>query len=98
MCGETIIYVSAGVESVRGVLEQLLGLRRLSSCSGEDGRPYLEYAIHEGNGSVVRRGVWVGFVGFVCQFCAANAPFLCHIAMIGHYLEECMYEVVCCVR
>ena len=65
MCGEAIIYGSLGSESVRDVVEDPLGLHRSCSYSGEDRRPYLEYVIHEGDGSVVRRVVWDNFVGFV---------------------------------
>ena len=63
---------------------------------GEDGCPNLKYAIHEGNGFVDRRVVWVCFVGFVYKFCGTNAQFLRHVAMFSHYLEECIYEIVGC--
>jgi hypothetical protein len=87
VCGHAIVYVSVGAESVRGVAEYPLGLPRVCSDSGEDGSPYLEYAIHEGNGSVVRRVVWVSFVGFVYKFRGTNAQFPRRVAIFGHNLE-----------
>jgi len=95
--GHAFVDVSVGAESVSGVVEHPFGLRRLCSDSGEDGSPYLEYTIYEGNGFVVRRVIWVGFVGFVYKFRGTNAPFSRRVAMFGHYLEECIYEVVGCV-
>jgi len=65
VCGHAIVDVLVGAESVRGVAKHPFGLRRLCSDSVEDGSTYLEYAIHEGNGPLVRRDVWVGFVGFI---------------------------------
>ena len=95
---KTIVDVSVGAESVSGVVEHPLGLRRLRSDHGEDGGPYLEYAINEGNRSIVRRVVWVGFAGFVYKLRGTNAPFSRCVAMFGHYLEEDIYKVVGCVR
>ena len=83
-----------GAESVSGVVEHPLGLRRVCSDSGEDGSHYREYAIYEGNGSVVRRFVWVSFVGFVYKFRGNNAQFSRRVAMFGIFLEEGIYEVV----
>jgi len=65
-----------GAKSVRGVIEYSLGLRRLCSDSGEDGCPYLEYAIHEGDRSVVCRVVWVGVFGLYISFVALMHHFL----------------------
>ena len=87
-----------GAESVRGVAKHPFGLLRLCSDSGEDGSPYLEYAVHDNNGYVVRWSVWVGFLGFVYKFRGNNAPFLRRLAIFGHYLEEGIYEVGGCVR
>ena len=98
MYGQAIVDVSVGAESVSGVAEYPLRLRRLCSDSGEDGCPYLEYSVHEGNGFVVRRAVWVGFIGFVYKFRGTNAQFSRRVAMSSHYLEECIYEVVGSVK
>ncbi len=77
-----------GAESVSGVAKHPLGFRSLCSKSGEDEGPYLEYAIHEGNGFVVCGVVWVGFVWFVDEFRGTNAPFFWRVAMFCHDLEE----------
>ena len=87
-----------GSESICGVTKSALGFRCLDADASEDGCPYFEYAIHEGDGSVVRRVVWVDFVGIVYLICGANSPFLSRVTMFGHYMEECIYEVVRCVR
>ena len=59
---------------------------------------YLEDAIYEGDGPVVRRVAWIGFVRLVYLFRgAASAPFFWRVAMFGHYLENCKDEVVGCV-
>jgi hypothetical protein len=98
LCGQAIVDVAVGAESVSGVAEDPLRLRRMGSDCGEDRCPDLKYAVHEGNGSVVRRVVWVGFIGFVYEFYGANAPFPMCVALFGHSLEECIYEVVGCVK
>ena len=87
-----------GAESVSGVAEHTLGLRRFCSDNGKDGSLNLKYAIHEGNGYVVRRVVLVGFWGFVYKFRGTNTSFSRRVAMFGHYLEECIYEVMGCVK
>ena len=57
MCGQDIVDVVVGAESVSGVVEDHLGIRRLCSYSGEDGCPDLKYVAHESNGYVVPRVV-----------------------------------------
>jgi len=72
--------------SYGGSLRKPLGLRRLCSDYGEDGSPYLEYAVHEGDGYVVcRAALWVGFVGYVYKARGTNAPFLRHVVTFGQY-------------
>ena len=73
MCGEAIVYVSVGSEPIRGVAKYSLGLCRLGSNCGEDRRPNLEDAVHEGDWTVVSRVVWVDFVGLVYSFRGAYA-------------------------
>ncbi len=51
--GEAIVYVYVGLEPVRGAAKNSLGLRRLGSNGGENGRPNLEDAVHEGDWAVV---------------------------------------------
>ena len=84
MCRQAIVDVAVGSESVSGVAEDPLGICRPSSDCGEDGCPDLKYAVHEGNGFVVRRAVWVCFIGFVYEFCGGNAPFPRCVTMFGH--------------
>ena len=84
MCGKAIVDVSVGAETFRGVAAYPLGFRRLCSDSGEDRCPNLKNAIHEGNGYVVRRVVWVCFVGFLYKFCGTNAPFLRRVVVCSH--------------
>jgi hypothetical protein len=65
VCGEIIVYVFVGSKLVRGITKYSLGFRRLGLNGGEDRRPNLEDAVHEGDWAVVCRVVRIGFVGLV---------------------------------
>ncbi len=84
MCGQAIVDVAVGAKSVNGVAEASLGPRRMCPDCGEDGCSDLKYAVHVDNGYVVRRVVWVGFIGVIYEFCGTNAPFLRCVAMFDH--------------
>ena len=85
MCGQAIVDVAMGAESVSGVAEDPLRLRRhMGSDCGEDGCPDLKYLVHEDKWYVVRRVVWVGSIRCVYEFCGAKAPFPRWVAMFGH--------------
>ena len=67
-----------GSEPVSGVAKYSFGLRRLGPNGGEDRRPNLVDAVHEGDWAVVCRDVRVGFVGHAWyEFRGAYAPLFC---------------------
>ena len=87
MRGEAVVYVAVGPEPIRSVTEDPFGFRSFCSYDGENGCPEFEYAVNEGDGSIVCRIVWVSFVGFVYKSSSAYTPLLGCVDMSGHELE-----------
>ncbi len=85
--GEAVVYVAVGPEPICTVTQDPFGSRSFCSYDGENGCPEFEYAVHEGDRSIVCRIVGVSFVGFVYKSGGAYTPLLGCVAVSGHEME-----------
>ena len=65
MCRYAIVYVLVGSKAIGCVAKDSPGLCSLGAYDGKDRCLNFEYAVHEDDGAVVRRVIWVVF--FVCM-------------------------------
>ncbi len=92
--GKTVIDVSVGSETVRGIAKDPFGLMCLCFYGGENICSDFEDAVYESDGAVVGGAVGVRFVGLVDELSGAGAPFHGGVAMLGHDFNEVEYDVM----
>ena len=84
MCEEAVIYTSVCAEAIDFINEDAHDLRDMYAYVCEDGRLEFKYAVHKGDGSIIRGVVRVFFAGLVYECCSASAPGCGGVAQRGH--------------
>ncbi len=65
-----IVYVPVGSKTIDRIAKDSLRFSSLGTYDGKDRCPKFEYAVHEGDGAVVRRAIWVVFFGLYMSLVA----------------------------